>query len=65
MQVKLAKELNKPLIIHSRDVKEDVLDTILEAGFSAKGVFHCFDGDKAYLEKLNGRYRKTGKLDPS
>jgi TatD DNase family protein len=41
-----AKQIGKPLIIHSRDAREDTLD-ILEAEKAAEvgGVMHCFTGD--------------------
>ncbi len=42
-QVDLAVELNKPLIIHTRDAREDTL-AILKNGHAEKcgGVIHCF-----------------------
>ena len=44
-QLKLAKELNLPVIIHDRDAHEDVLNIVKqEAPFEAYGVFHCFSG---------------------
>jgi TatD DNase family protein len=41
-----AKECGKPLIIHSRDAREDTLRIMAEedAG-AARGVMHCFTGD--------------------
>ena len=41
-----AKISGKPLIIHSRDAKEDTLDILEEEGASeVGGVMHCFTGD--------------------
>ncbi|QSX32172.1 TatD family hydrolase [Shewanella avicenniae] len=42
-QVEVAVELNKPLIIHTRDARQDTLD-ILNNGHAEKcgGVLHCF-----------------------
>ena len=41
-----AKTLNKPLIIHTRDAKEDTLDILAEEGAGeAGGVIHCFTED--------------------
>ena len=55
-QIKLAAKLDKPLILHSREAKTDVLDLIenwkLEIGNSITGVFHCFDGSKKYAQKI-------------
>jgi TatD DNase family protein len=39
-------ETNKPLIIHSRDAKEDTLSFLAKSSSKgANGVFHCFTGD--------------------
>lgn len=55
-QVNLARELNKPLIIHSREAGEEVLDEVnkLQAISNKKvsGVFHCFEGNKQYLNRV-------------
>jgi len=41
-----AKQSGKPLIIHSRDAKEDTLAILAEEGaIEAGGVMHCFTGD--------------------
>lgn len=45
-QIRLAKKLDLPLVIHSRDAFEDTLGLLREEiGESGhKGVFHCFSG---------------------
>ncbi|MFA6055396.1 MAG: TatD family hydrolase [Thermodesulfovibrionales bacterium] len=43
-QLQLAKETDLPVIIHSREAKQDTLDILRESGV-AKGVLHCFSGD--------------------
>ncbi len=48
--IKLAKELSKPLVIHSRDSCSDALD-ILEDSSVQKVDFHMFSGRK-YLERV-------------
>src|SRR2546426_5842175 len=50
-QVRLARELRLPLIIHTREAQEDTI-TILkeEKAGEIGGVFHCFSGD-AWLAK--------------
>jgi TatD DNase family protein len=50
-QVELAVELNKPLIIHTRNAREDTL-AILREGKADKcgGVIHCFTEDLAFAE---------------
>ncbi len=41
-----AKKLNKPLIIHNRDAKDDLLNILKEEGASeVGGVIHCFTED--------------------
>jgi len=51
-QLKLAKELGLPAIIHNRESDDDML-RILEEEQDGKlnGVLHCFSGDTAMLEK--------------
>ncbi len=49
-QLILAKELDLPVVIHSREAKSDTLSIIKESGV-AKGVFHCFSGDMDMAEK--------------
>ena len=54
-QIQLAREMNKPIIIHSRDAKEDIIAILSE--FYPKdptahsGIFHCFSGDQELAEK--------------
>lgn len=48
MQLEVARELDKPVIIHSREAGEEVL----EIARGVKGVFHCFGGSKKYLKKI-------------
>ncbi len=48
MQVVLAREMNKPVIFHSRECEEEVL----EIARGVRGVFHCFGGSKKYVKKI-------------
>lgn len=44
-QLELAKELDLPVVIHSRDATQETLDIIKEAqDGSLRGVMHCFSG---------------------
>jgi TatD DNase family protein len=49
-QLQYAREVNLPVIIHSREAKKDTLQIIKESGAS-KGVFHCFSGDMDMAEE--------------
>ena len=52
-QVEWAKELNLPIVIHSRDAYEEIykiLDKLNDANLS--GVFHCFTGTEKDAEKI-------------
>jgi TatD DNase family protein len=45
LQIKIAKELNLPLIVHSRDAFDETIETLERFGAGLKGVvFHCFSG---------------------
>lgn len=44
-QIKLAKELDLPVIIHSRDTYEDTLAILKEEANGLRAVLHCFVGD--------------------
>ncbi|MDO4499803.1 MAG: TatD family hydrolase [Erysipelotrichaceae bacterium] len=41
-QIKIAKELNKPIIVHARDALQDTYDILKE--YRHKGVLHCYSG---------------------
>ena len=46
LQIGLARTLGLPIVVHSRDAKEDTLAVLKEEGGEAVGgVMHCFTGD--------------------
>jgi len=45
-----AKEINLPVIVHSREAKRDTLQILKESAVS-KGVMHCFSGDMDMAER--------------
>jgi TatD DNase family protein len=68
----LAKDLNLPVVIHSRQAETDIL-RILKEVRPAKAVFHCFSGDENFLRECLGlgfflsftcnvTYKKADKL---
>ena len=42
-QIELAKELNLPIVVHSRDAFQDTYDILKETNH--RGVIHCFSGN--------------------
>jgi len=54
-QITLARALNLPLVIHSREAEKDTFDALKANGaHEVGGVFHCFSGDvKAAREALD------------
>lgn len=49
-QIKLANELDLPVIIHDREAHEDTLNILRE--LRPKGVVHCFSGSREMAEEI-------------
>ena len=47
-QIRLAKDLKLPLVIHSRQAEEQVLK-VLKGAMPLEAVIHCFSGDESFL----------------
>lgn len=71
-QIKLAEELNLPIIFHCRVAQKDLIEILKPKGGILKGVIHCFTGSEAeakqYLEMgfylgFNGLIFKLDWLD--
>ena len=43
-QLELARDVDKPIIIHDREAHGDIIDTLRNCGKGNRGVFHCFSG---------------------
>jgi TatD DNase family protein len=43
--LKLAEAANLPVVVHSRDAKEETLALLAESAPARTGVLHCFTGD--------------------
>lgn len=50
-QLRFAKELKKPVIIHDRDSGLDCVNIIIDENIT-NGVFHCYSGNKETAKKL-------------
>jgi len=56
-QLEIAKEFDKPVIIHSRDATADTLQVLRDHNIT-RGIVHCFSGD----EQAATAYAKLGLL---
>jgi TatD DNase family protein len=48
--IRLAKEIGKPIIVHTRKAEEDAINT-LEEEKASKVILHCFSGKKNLIER--------------
>lgn len=55
-QLELAREMNIPVIIHSREAAADTLEIMKEHGQGLRGVIHCF----SYSVEMAREYVKMG-----
>ena len=52
LQIRLARELDLPIIIHTREAEDDTLAILRdEGGTSVRGVMHCFTGTRRLAEE--------------
>ncbi len=52
-QLEMARTLDLPVVIHSRDAEEDVLGILLEAGFKDRPlIWHCFGRDRDLAQRI-------------
>ena len=51
-QVRLARELQHPVVIHTREADEDIIAILREeGGGEVRGVLHCFTGNDALADR--------------
>ncbi len=51
-QIALARELGRPVVIHTREADDDTIDALRsEGGGEVTGVFHCFTGDAQFARR--------------
>ena len=58
-QIEIAKEYNKPIIVHIREATKDSLD-VLKSHLEIKGVLHCFNASESLLELKDRFYYGIG-----
>ncbi len=51
-QLKIARQFNKPVIIHCRDAWDELLTILTEHGEEVRGVLHCFTGDQSIVNRF-------------
>lgn len=50
-QLELARELDRPVVVHTRDAEDDTADMMRDAAASGvRGVLHCFTGSTALAD---------------
>jgi TatD DNase family protein len=50
-QLALARELGRPVVVHTRDAEDDTRAMVVEAGQAGvRGVLHCYTGSHAFAE---------------
>ena len=49
-QIQLAKDLNLPLVVHSRQAEVRVMQ-VLKTAMPIRAVIHCFSGDESFLRE--------------
>jgi len=54
-QLHLAQKLGYPVIIHSRNARDDVMAAVEAENFSTGGVLHCFTEDWAFAKHMIDR----------
>lgn len=54
-QLEIAKELNKPVVIHTRDAMQDTID-ILRAEKDITGIIHCYPGSYETAKTVMDRF---------
>jgi len=50
-QIRLAKELDLPVVVHDREAHADVMEMIRSLGKDVNGVLHCFSGSAEMAEE--------------
>jgi TatD DNase family protein len=52
-QLRLARDLDKPVVIHSRDAEDETIGILEDEGFSGRPLlWHCFGRDKDFAARV-------------
>jgi TatD DNase family protein len=51
-QIRLAREVELPIVVHDREAHDDVLEVLRKFGKDVKGILHCFNGDLSMAEEV-------------
>ena len=51
LQAGLASSLGLPLIIHTREADDEIIEALSSRSFACRGVMHCFSSDERVLRK--------------
>lgn len=54
MQLNIAQEIDLPVVIHSRNARDEVLKAIKEEEFTQGGILHCFTEDWEFAKEMMG-----------
>ncbi len=54
-QLKIARDLGLPVVVHSRNAADEIAAAIEEEGFTGGGVLHCFTENREFAEKMLDR----------
>jgi len=49
-QIRLAEEVDLPVIIHNRDAHQDTLEILRRYSGQVRGLMHCFSGDQNFAD---------------
>jgi len=63
-QLALARELDRPVVVHDRDAHEDTMRILADAAEGLTVVLHCFSGNRAMAEEAWTRGYSTGVSGP-
>lgn len=50
-QIRLANQLNLPLVVHDREAHKDTFDILKEENKTSKVLFHCFSGSVEFMKE--------------